>query len=130
VNVSQFSDYLENALLNHLLRATALPSPATVYLALYTSNPTDADSGAEVAGGSYARQPISFAAPAGGIALNSAQVAFPVATADWGTITHFGIRDAAAAGNLLFHAPMTEARTINEDDQLVFDPGQVAVALQ
>jgi hypothetical protein len=128
--MSQFSDYLENAIINLTLRGQALAAPATVYLALYLDDPTDADVGTEVAGGSYARQAIAFLAPVNGSTENSAQVAFPQATADWGTITHIGIRDAAAAGNLLYHAEMPTPRTIEADDQLVFDAGEVTVTLQ
>jgi hypothetical protein len=128
--MSQFSNYLEAALLNATLRGVAFAAPATVYLALYTDDPTDADVGTEVAGGSYARQAIAFAAPVDGVTANSAQVAFPQATADWGAITHIGIRDAAAAGNLLYHAELDTPRTIETDDQLVFDAGEITVTLQ
>ena len=53
--MSEMSNYLENALVNAVLRNTSYTSPATVYLALYTSDPTDADAGTEVSGTSYAR---------------------------------------------------------------------------
>lgn len=128
--MSKFSDYLEAALINVTLRGIAFAAPATVYLALYTSDPEDDDGGTEVAGGSYARQSVAFAAPADGVTSNSAQISFPVATADWGVITHVGIRDAAAAGNLLYHGQLDTPRTIEEDDQLVFDAGEIEVTLQ
>lgn len=48
--MAEMSNYLENALINATLRNTSYTSPATVYLALYTSDPTDADSGTEVSG--------------------------------------------------------------------------------
>ena len=40
--MSSFSDYLENAALSHVFRGISMPSPAQVYLALYTAVPTDA----------------------------------------------------------------------------------------
>ncbi len=46
--MAEMSNYLENALINVTLRATAYTAPTTVYLALYTSDPTDADTGTEV----------------------------------------------------------------------------------
>lgn len=52
--MSQLSNYLENKLIDHVLRNTAYTPPATVYLALYTTDPTDADSGTEVSGGGTA----------------------------------------------------------------------------
>src|SRR5574343_999627 len=96
------SDYLESALLNHVLRASALASPAAVYVALYTTAPTDAGGGVEVTGGAYARQAATFAAPVAGVTSNSATVAFPVATAGWGTVTSLGRFDAPTGGNLLY----------------------------
>ncbi len=54
--MAEMSNYLENALINATLRNTSYTSPTTVYVALYTSDPTDADSGTECSGTSYARQ--------------------------------------------------------------------------
>ncbi len=54
--MAEFSNYLENKVLDHVLRNTSYTSPTTVYVGLYTSDPTDAGSGTEVSGGSYARQ--------------------------------------------------------------------------
>ncbi len=127
--MGQLSNYLENALIDATLRGTAYTSPATVYLALYTSDPTDADTGTEVSGGAYARQSIAFGAPSNGVATNSADVNFPQATADWGTVSHIGIRDASTAGNLLYYAPLTTARSILTGDTLSFLTGQVSVTL-
>jgi hypothetical protein len=125
-----FSNYLETALINATLRGVAYAAPATVYLALYTSNPTDADVGVEVAGGSYARQVITFAAPVGGVTSNSALVSFPIPTADWGTVTHFGIRDALSGGNLLYHEELVDPFTISSGQRIVFNAGEVTVTLQ
>ena len=54
------SDYLENALLNHVFRGVAYTAPTAIYLALYTSDPTDANTGTEVSSGGYARQQVTF----------------------------------------------------------------------
>jgi len=45
------SDYLEGKVLDHLLGRTTYTAPATVYVALYTSAPTDSGGGTEVSGG-------------------------------------------------------------------------------
>jgi hypothetical protein len=66
------------------LRNTSYTSPATVYVSLYTTDPTDADSGTEVSGGSYARTAVTFGAPSNGVSTNSADVTFPTATASHG----------------------------------------------
>lgn len=128
--MAQMSTYLENALLNHVLRNVGYTSPAGVYAALYTTDPTGADSGTEVTGGSYARQALTFAAPSGGSTSNSADVNFPVATGSWGTITHVGIRDAASGGNLLYVGALTVSQTVANGNQFVFKAGQLTVQNQ
>lgn len=114
--MAEMSNYLENALINATLRNTSYTSPTTVYLALYTNDPTDADTGTEVSGGSYARQSITFGAPSNGTSSNSAAIEFPAATANWGVVTHVGIRDALTSGNLLYHTALDASKTINNGD--------------
>lgn len=121
------SDYLEAALLNHVLRASALASPAAVYVALYTTAPTDAGGGVEVSGGAYARQAATFAAPVAGVTSNSATVAFPVATAGWGTVTSFGIFDAPTGGNLLYWGTLDVSEEVGIGGQARFKIGDLAV---
>jgi hypothetical protein len=123
------SDYLENKILNAVLRNTAYTSPSQVYIALFTSDPTDAGTGTEVNGGGYARQPITFNAPSNGQVTNAADILFPVATASWGTVTHIGIYDAASGGNLLFHGALTASKTISTDDQLKIAAGDISISL-
>lgn len=127
--MAQMSNYLENAIINGVLRNTQYTVPTTVYLALYTTDPTDADSGTETTVGAYARQAITFGAPTNGVAANSADVTFPVITSGSQTITHIGIRDALTAGNLLFHGPLTTSRAVTTNNQLKFQTGQVSVTL-
>ncbi|MHA7962884.1 phage tail fiber protein [Paenibacillus sp. CAU 1782] len=127
------SNYLADAWLNQTFRNVAWTRPSTVYIALYTSNPTAADTGTEVTGGAYARRAVTFAAPAtetGRRTLRSnAEVAFPTATADWGTITHVGIRDAATGGNLLFYGAVDNPRTLQVNDLLKFPAASVALSV-
>jgi len=123
------STYLKNALVNVTLRNTAYTAPVTAYIALYTTDPTVADAGTEVTGGSYARQSAAFDAPTAGATANTSNITFPTATADWGTVTHVGVRDALTAGNLLYFAPLTTARTIITNDQLVILAGQLTDTL-
>ncbi len=127
--MSEMSNYLENALINATLRNTSYTSPTTVYLALYTSDPTDADSGTECSGTSYARQAITFGAPSNGVSTNSAAIEFPQAGGSWGTITHIGIRDALTTGNLLYHTPLDASKTIATGDVFRVAIGSLSVTL-
>jgi len=126
--MAEMSNYLENALINATLRNTSYTSPTTVYLALYTSDPTDADTGTEVSGGSYARQAITFGAPSNGVSTNSAAIEFPQAGGSWGTVAFVGIRDASTAGNLLFHTALDASKTIATGDVFRVAIGSLSVA--
>jgi hypothetical protein len=127
--MSAMSNYLENALINATLRNTSYTSPATVYAALFTSDPTDAGTGTEVSGGSYARKAITFGAPSNGASTNSAAVEFDQATASWGTVTHFGLYDASTSGNLLYHGALTASKVIDTGDVFKFATSSVTVTL-
>ena len=127
--MAEFSNYLENALINAVLRNTSYTSPTTVYVSLYVSDPTDADSGTEVSGGSYARTAVTFGAPSNCVSTNSADVTFPTATAGWGTVTHIGIHDASTSGNLLFHTALDTAKTIDSGDIFKIETGNLSVTL-
>lgn len=125
--MAALSDYLENILINEVLRAVAYTPPATVYLALFTTATTDAGGGTEVTGGSYARQPVTFSAAAGGATENSATVTFASMPAV--TVTHAAIYDALTAGNMLFHGALSASQVVTAGASLVFAAGAIDASL-
>jgi hypothetical protein len=127
--MAAMSNYLENALINATLRNTTYTSPATVYVGLFTSDPTDAGTGTECTGASYARKSMAFGAPSNGASTNSSDVEFDQATGAWGTITHFGILDALTSGNLLYHGALTSSKVIEDGDVFKFASAAVSVTL-
>jgi hypothetical protein len=127
--MAAMSNYLENALINATLRNTTYTSPSTVYVGLFLTDPTDAGSGTEVSGGSYARKAMTFGAPSNGASVNSAAVEFDQATADWGTIPFFAIFDALTSGNMLYHGALTASKTIETGDVFKFATSSVSVTL-
>jgi len=127
--MAEMSNYLENALINGTLRATNYTAPTTVYVGLYTSDPTDAKTGTEVSGGSYSRTVVTFAAPSNGVTTNNAAVEFPQATADWGTVGWIGILDASTIGNLLYHTPLDISKVISSGDIFKIAIGSLSVTL-
>jgi len=121
------SDYFENAVLN-TLRNVSL-AVANVYVALFTTLPgEDSTGGVEVSGGSYARQAVTFDAPAAGSMANSADVVFPQATANWGTVLGFGLYDAVSGGNMLYFNNLTTSKQIDSGDQMKFPAGAISVS--
>lgn len=123
------SNHLENALINATLRNTSYTSPATVYVALFTTDPTDAGSGTEVSGGSYARTSVTFAAPSNGASASNADCTFPTCTSTWGTVSHIGLFDASTSGNLLYHTPLDTSKLIETGDIFKIASGSLTVTL-
>jgi len=99
----------------------------TPYLALYTSNPTAADTGTEVSGGLYARQAITFGAPSGSSMSNNATITFTGVPG--GTITHWGIRTASTGGTLRVYGALTSNVVSETGDNVIFSPGDIVINL-
>jgi len=125
--MAEFSDYMENKIIE-VMRATNFVAVAA-YVALYTTDPTDADTGTEVTGGSYARQLAGLSAASGGASSNAADIVFPTATADWGTVTHVGLRDAVTAGNLFMHSALDTPKTVANGDTFKINAGDLDVTI-
>ena len=110
------SNFVKNNSLDFWCRAQTVQQPSSVWVALYTTNPTAADTGTEVTGGGYTRQRVDFSAPSisGDVALiqNTAEIMFPQLTASIGTAAYVGLRDAATGGNLLFYEALPTAITL------------------
>lgn len=140
--MAKLSDYLEAKLLDLIYNQIAFSAPTSIYVALYTSDPTDADTGTEVSGGSYARVLVNASAggaPEWNLAVadgtrhvvdNQEDVTFPTATAAWGTITHVGIRDHITAGNLLHHGPLASSQVVGDGGIFKFLAGDLNLRLE
>ncbi len=125
--MAQISDYLENKLMDHVFRNTTYAQAGTVYVALYESDPTDADVGTELIDGGYARQSVAFTAPSNGTSQNTADIVFPAAIGDWTTVTHIGVRDASTAGNLLMHKILTNPVSVLDGNNFRIPAGQLTL---
>lgn len=129
--MSAMSNYLENALANHVFRTTGFTQPSNLHIALYTAGPTDAGGGTELTGAGYARVQVSRADSqwtlSSGAVSNTNTITFPTPSANWGNVTHFGIFDASTGGNLLFHGSLTTAKTVNSGDTVTFPAGQLVI---
>ena len=134
------SSYLEDQLLNWIKGTTFVAAPVTLYAALYTANPTDAQaSGTEVSGNGYARQPITSStgwssivgagAGTGDSITNSGVITFATPTgAGWGTVTGFALYDALTVGNEVVWAALTASKVINAGDVVTFGIGAISIA--
>lgn len=101
------SSYLRTALIKAALKNTSFQGAATLYMSLHTASPGLAGAN-EITGNAYARVAIAWAAESGGVVASSAATVFPAPTpSNWGTATHFGVWDAASAGNLYYQDALT-----------------------
>ena len=127
--MAAMSNYLENKVLDYVLRDQADWAPAAVYLSLHTADPTDAGTGAECSGGSYARQAITFNAAhaTNGTIDNSSVEEFTGMPAC--TVTHIGIWDAASSGNLLFYGAVTASKAVGAGDTISLSAGSLDITL-
>jgi hypothetical protein len=117
--MSKLTTYLKDALLNEVFRNTSYAPPATVYVALFTVAPTVAGGGTEVSGGGYARQAVTFGAPASSVIQNSAPVTWTATGANYGTVVAMAIFDAASGGNMLAFDAFTGV-VVNDGNTISF----------
>jgi hypothetical protein len=137
--VAGFVDSVEQKLLDHFLTDPAYTPPATMFIGLSSTTPTEAGANfTEPSTGAYAR--VSTAAAdwnaASGTApatkTNSAVKTFPTATADWAAgsnLTYFGLFDASTAGNLLAFGALTTPKPVLNGDTPSFAAGALILEL-
>ena len=127
-----FSDYWENKILDHIFGKGSY-TPPTIYVGLSTADPTDDGSGlAEPSGNAYTRVQTSASnwnAASNGALDNAGNITFAQSTGSWGTITHFALFDAAAAGNMLAYGALSQSKAIGESDTARFEAGDLHISL-
>lgn len=133
--MSAFSDHLENILVNATLRGGTYTGGG-VFVALFTSDPTDTGGGVELSDSGYQRQRAhstvasdGFTPPSNGTTSNARNIIFPPIVDTQVTVTHWAIFDAQAAGNMLYHAPLLNPKTLDPTDVLSFPIGSLTITL-
>jgi len=130
--MGSFSNYWENKLLDYIFGKGDL-TPPVIYLGLLTAEPAEDGTGlAEPSGSAYQRAQTSASnwnASAGGSLDNSGDITFPMATGNWGTITHFALFDAATGGNMLAYGTLSPAKVVGSGVIAKFAAGDLVVNL-
>jgi hypothetical protein len=139
--MSAASNFLENKILDHVLKNTAYAQPANLYLALFNNTSTNAATNLEAgtltdevstSGTAYARTAITFNAASSGSATNNGAVTFAAATgAGFGTVTHVAVMDSdvEGSGNVLFWGAVTTAKTIDAGDTFAVSNTNLTISL-
>jgi len=144
--MAALSDFMENKLIDWLLRAQAIgitgasaaagTGPSSLFVGLLTAAPGEGTAGTEVTGNGYTRVAVtsSLTAWAGtqgaastlastgatGTTSNNAILTFPTPTLGWGAVVALGLYDASTVGNLLIYSTLTISKTINQGDSVTF----------
>lgn len=123
------TDYTRNKIIDALHGKASYVAPATRYLGLSTTTPTQAGTNfTEPSGNGYARVAMptaSMASASGGVAANTAAYNFPAATGSgWGTVTYLGVFDALTGGNLLSADDLPSSQAVPAGVAPYVDVGQ------
>lgn len=127
------SNTAKNMVLNFLTRNQSVSQPAQLYLALYTTDPTGADTGTEASYVGYARQPVTFTAPQlqsndRSTVSNASALEFGVVPSASGTIAYAGLKTAMTGGSLVYYGPLAATYQLNQGVQPVVPVGNLSVS--
>ena len=136
------SAWLKNAIALAILNGTDLTHLSTVYVALFTAAPTDADgSGTEVTGTGYARVAVAcdtshWTAPSQSgtnqpyTSSNVNTISFGNAGAGgWGTITYFALMTAVSSGHIVASGALQASIVANAGVLVEFAAGALVVSV-
>lgn len=130
--MGNISNYLANALLNHIFGKGTYTPPTNIYVELSTTAPTDAGTNVTPpSGGGYARKqtaPSDWNMAAGRIIDNANAIEFAEASGSWGTLSHFALFDAASGGNFLGWGALTTPKAVDSGDTARFAAGDLNVS--
>tara|TARA_A100001515_G_scaffold77065_1_gene61186 strand:- start:145 stop:558 length:414 start_codon:yes stop_codon:yes gene_type:complete len=134
--MTAMSNYLENKLIDHLLRDTAFSAPAGMYVGLvgaYSASELEAGTlSGELSGGSYARVSVKgdsnwSAGSTNGQTDNENNISFTTATGDWGYVSGLFLADASSGGNVILYGTLTTPKIVENGDQFVIAAGDLDI---
>lgn len=127
--MASISNYLKNKLLDHSLGVASFTMPSTVYVGLFLTNPTAANTGVEVSGYGYARQATTFGSAVNALSSNTSAEVFTASGGSFGRIKYIGIYDAVSSGNLLWFGPLKIPKRVEDGESISFIAGTIDVTL-
>lgn len=134
--MANMSSYLEEEILDHILRGNSYTSPGTVYIGLVTSTATDADLEGgdltnEITGYTGDRKSVTFTIPSQvsgkGTVENDIQIDFedmPNVTVEYAIICD---SLTPGGGNILYWAPANSTKTTNSGDTYRIDISNLVI---
>ena len=123
-----FSNTYETIVLQWTFTNASVTRPTAWYIGLFTAAPGEAGGGTEISGNAYVREAVTFSVT-GDTATNTAAIEWPVATGNWGTITHVAVFDASTGGNQIAYAALTASKVIATGDVIRIPAGDLDITL-
>lgn len=132
------SNDLSKKILDHILGGPDYTRPATVYIALFTTDPGEGTGGTEVTGSGYARKAVTnnstnFPAATGsttGQKTNGTAIVFTDATGDWASgsnIGYWAMFDASSGGNRMYKGALAVAKPVLNGDGVTIAAGAMNI---
>jgi UDP-N-acetylglucosamine enolpyruvyl transferase len=131
--MGRISDSYSNMLLDLAFSKATNNFPATLYVGLSTTTPTNTGTSVtEPVGNAYARVAVTnnatnFPAASARSKSNGTDIVFTTATGSWGTITHFVIYDALTAGNFIAWGALTVPVSVINGATVTFATGSLVI---
>ncbi len=126
------SNTMKTLVLNFLARNQSVTQPTQLYLGLFSTNPTDANTGTEASYNGYQRQAVTFGNPqlSGGAAIiqNSAQLTFALVPSNSGNIAYAALFTAPTGGDLVYYGPLAATYALNQGVQPIVPIGSLSVS--
>jgi hypothetical protein len=138
--MSEASDWMENAFLSHLFSSAWSPA-TTLYIALCSAAPIDADGGGDITDASYSgylRVPMvrnqDWSNPTSGTADNATAIVFPAATGGTVDAAWFAIVDGTSAAggasaNMYCYGALTATLSISNGITPQFPTGDLDITV-
>lgn len=126
------SNTAKTMVLNFLGRNQSVAQPTQLFLALFATNPTDANTGTEANYDGYQRQAVVFGNPqlSGGTAVmqNTAQLTFAIVPSASGNIAFAALMTAQTGGDLMYYGPLAATYALNQGVQPIVPIGSLSVS--
>lgn len=134
--MTAMSNYLENKLIDHILRDTAFSAPSAIYVGLvgkYDASQLEAGTLThELSGGSYARVSVKgdsnwSAGSTNGLTDNENDISFTAASNEWGHVSGVFLADASSGGNVILYGQLDATKFVENGDQFIFSAGDLDI---
>lgn len=125
--------YFLNQVMGNVFNTKKDPAlPTEYFIGLSSTAPSVDGTGVSepAASAGYARVKLEvLSEPNAGVITNNAAISFEESTANWGTMTHFAIFDAADGGNLLMYDSLSTARNVEAATIVTIKAGSLTLTL-